>query len=384
MRKAFISLMKQPGSGSTTLKKIINPPSGVSEIFKSPYLMKKHLMIFILLLLVAVIGQAQNDSTAKKKIYRIWIKPIKSDQIKEGVLYTVQDSAVVISKSYLTRKKRNNQFDVSEFNARNIEIIELRNKNSKGLGVLIGGVSGIALGLATGYAIAKTKEKDLKNQIDNGLLGVAATCLIAGVGFMIGSLIGGAQKSITIGGHQELFDYNKSMLNDYSIMKNPGLANIKPAEFSKLRDKVEDIDGNVYRTLALGGQVWMASDLNVTHYVDGSDIFGIIREDFELGLKYNWFAIQEGRKICPEGWHVPTFAQWTSLFNSLGGKYVAGGLLVNDFSPRAKDKICQWWSSTEVDADNAHSFYLDNKTVGAMFTSTDKSSGMSIRCIRDY
>ncbi len=45
------------------------------------------------------------------------------------------------------------------------------------------------------------------------------------------------------------------------------------------------------------------------------------------GLLYNGYAVSESRKIAPEGWHVPTDAEWLQLVDYLGGDYVADGKL---------------------------------------------------------
>jgi hypothetical protein len=152
--------------------------------------------------------------------------------------------------------------------------------------------------------------------------------------------------------------------------------------FSKLRETALDIDGNVYHTLALGGQVWMDENLKVTRFRDGSEIPGVTENVPGFGRQYNWFAVNHSGKLCPAGWHVPSLTEWTSLINSLGGKDVAGSKLEEGFS--TKGNVSQWWSSTEQDTLHAQSLYLNNKTIGIMFTGSAKTSPLSVRCIRNY
>ena len=58
----------------------------------------------------------------------------------------------------------------------------------------------------------------------------------------------------------------------------------------KLTNKVEDADGNLYSTFAVGSQIWMAENLKVTHYRDGSEIPDITENIRGSGRQYNWFA----------------------------------------------------------------------------------------------
>jgi uncharacterized protein (TIGR02145 family) len=104
---------------------------------------------------------------------------------------------------------------------------------------------------------------------------------------------------------------------------------------------VTDVDGNVYQTVRIGNQVWMAENLRVTKYNDGSIIpldtsaatwynattpkycfynnttdSGSIRK---YGARYNWYVVSPAnlKKIAPTGWHVPSDSEWTVLENDL-------------------------------------------------------------------
>lgn len=101
---------------------------------------------------------------------------------------------------------------------------------------------------------------------------------------------------------------------------------------------VTDIEGNVYETVQIGNQVWMAENLKVTHYRNGDEIAtGFADEDWRAlstgafanygddssnvtpyGRLYNGYAITDSRGIAPEGWHIPSDAEWQELELFLG------------------------------------------------------------------
>lgn len=89
---------------------------------------------------------------------------------------------------------------------------------------------------------------------------------------------------------------------------------------------VTDIDGNVYPTILIGDQEWMAENLKVTHYRNGDPIHHVTDNDQwtslssgaycyydndpsnvdTYGALYNWYAVDYSRNIATAGWHVPT------------------------------------------------------------------------------
>lgn len=85
-----------------------------------------------------------------------------------------------------------------------------------------------------------------------------------------------------------------------------------------------DIDGNVYKTIKIGNQWWMAENLNVTHYRNGDEITSQWAYNYDenisetYGRLYTWYAIDDSRQIAPEGWHVPSDEEWKILEIYLG------------------------------------------------------------------
>jgi len=201
-----------------------------------------------------------------------------------------------------------------------------------------------------------------------------------------------------------------------------------------------DIEGNVYTTVKIGTQWWMAENLKTTKYNDGMDITQVTEYEawrylktpafcwFEndpdtyknkYGALYNWYSINTG-KLAPAGWHVPSEAEWWTLINYLGGWQVAGGKMKctgtieagtgpwyepntgatneSGFSAvptGAREEggnfiqqtpyEADWWAATEADFNSAFECIIryNHTTAGCESDGLVKSSGLSIRCVKD-
>lgn len=107
-----------------------------------------------------------------------------------------------------------------------------------------------------------------------------------------------------------------------------------------IKNAVKDYDGNSYDAVKIGEQVWMQSNLRTTHYADGTAIelgseanskkaYRYYPNDEQknvpkYGYLYNWTAAMHGahssetnpsgiQGICPNGWHLPSNAEWSQL-----------------------------------------------------------------------
>lgn len=131
---------------------------------------------------------------------------------------------------------------------------------------------------------------------------------------------------------------------------------------------ITDIEGNLYRTIQIGTQVWMAENLRTTKLNNNTDIL-LVTDDTEwssitspafcwygnnstvfkatYGAIYNYFTIQTG-KICPVGWHVPVSSDWNTLTTFTGGP--------NDAGARLKETGNNHWESASVGATNESGF----------------------------
>ena len=208
---------------------------------------------------------------------------------------------------------------------------------------------------------------------------------------------------------------------------------------------VKDIDGNSYKTVKIGEQIWMAENLKVTQYRNGDPIPNLTDEnDWEnteqgaycnydnnednvetYGRLYNWYAVDDNRGLAPNGWHIPTDDEFKQLEMYLGmsqeeaddgnfrgtneGSKLAGrsdlwndGILTNipEFGTSGLDLIpggyreygvyyydmdisCYFWSSTE-NGNVAAWYRLLNYNLSDIFRDDcNMRSELSVRCLKD-
>jgi uncharacterized protein (TIGR02145 family) len=197
---------------------------------------------------------------------------------------------------------------------------------------------------------------------------------------------------------------------------------------------IADYDNNIYETVKISTQTWMAKNLRTTHYLNG-DLIGtsnplILDISNELSPKYQWsyggddanaliygklytwYAITDTRKVCPVGWHIPADTEWATLESTLGGYTIAGSHLKEtgnshwiSYNLDATNVSCfsalpggyrnqtggfsyvgnygYWWSSTQGDVTTAwvRSIFVQSGMVSKV--DLIKRYGASVRCIKD-
>lgn len=227
---------------------------------------------------------------------------------------------------------------------------------------------------------------------------------------------------------------------------------------------VEDIEGNIYEIVKIGDQVWMAENLRVTSYNDGTSIptglspyewstttegaYDVFPHDYEdwptegidseeemldaYGALYNWFAVDNSRGLCPEGWYVPDDQDWQELVNYIFGDGKDGNALKscrqvnsplgNEYDTKEHPRWSKpqnieqygtddygfsalpggyryyygtysligysgfWWSSSEFETEesvNGLLRYMHHYSNRVMWIDGGKRYGFSVRCIKD-
>jgi len=213
------------------------------------------------------------------------------------------------------------------------------------------------------------------------------------------------------------------------------LVDFLSGEIKDLSKQVSNLVDNVYKTIKIGDQLWMAENLKVTHYRNGdviptgysnsewvnlsSDAYAVYDDDpanaDTYGNLYNWYAVGDSRGVCPDGWHVPSDYEYTVLIDYLGGESVAGGKMKevgldhwNSPNPNAGatnesgftalpagyrsssngsyDSMGYsgyFWSSSEFSSLGAWLRLLDYGNSNASRNYTNKRYGFSVRCLGD-
>lgn len=219
---------------------------------------------------------------------------------------------------------------------------------------------------------------------------------------------------------------------------------------------VTDVDNNTYPTVQLGTQCWMAENLRTTRYANGTNIaysegssstteayryfpYGASINLYPGGFLYNWSAVMGGsatsntnpsgvQGICPDGWHVPSVAEWTQLFNYVASQseyalatswsweyHIADALAdeagwknSNGFGTPGNHcdtifhtgfsaipaetgafnysggQYASFWSSTEGTSSSSVTYYQLQYNYSRIFENTSgKGSYMSVRCVKN-
>ncbi len=195
---------------------------------------------------------------------------------------------------------------------------------------------------------------------------------------------------------------------------------------------VTDIEGNVYKTIKAGSQIWMAENLKSTLLNDSTTIalvtdpekwkslsapgYCYYNNDDQAnsttyGALYNGYAVSTG-KLCPTGWHVPTAGDWqllrellldslsaggklkefgsyhwmspnTGATNIIGFTALPSGIRYFDGSFTAIQFYTGFWSASESGKEDEWYLGLYYKDASLVFSTVPKKDGLSVRCVKD-
>jgi uncharacterized protein (TIGR02145 family) len=203
----------------------------------------------------------------------------------------------------------------------------------------------------------------------------------------------------------------------------------------------------VLPSVTIGTQVWTTQNLSVARYRNG-DIIPQVTDQIQwsglttgawcwynndsasyaatYGRLYNGYAVIDERGLAPQGWHIPSDAEWNKMVKYLdadvdttcagcGLSLIAGGVMKSITGWNAPNtgatnisgfagfpggqrvnvrflfngyfynigKVGFWWSSTDDGGSNAWIRYLDYQSSSVTVFSDDKSFGFSVRCVKD-
>jgi uncharacterized protein (TIGR02145 family) len=185
-------------------------------------------------------------------------------------------------------------------------------------------------------------------------------------------------------------------------------------------------------TIVIGTQQWMRENLDVMTYRNGDVIPQVTDATVWVGLTtgawcwysnsadngaiygklYNWYAVNDPRGLAPQGWHIPTDAEWTTLGSLLDGNAAAGGKMKTTGTTRwttpntsATNESgfaglpggyrglsggsfnvgnnVMWWSATQASSTSARYRNLLASSGSLLGSDAPFFYGFSVRCLRD-
>lgn len=160
-------------------------------------------------------------------------------------------------------------------------------------------------------------------------------------------------------------------------------------------ESITDSDGNVYKTIKVGNQCWMAENMRSKADRDGKKIPGGKKSNDaepyryypdnsksnveQFGYLYN---VEAAQKVCPNGWHLPNNAEWNYLKENLRQGFAFYSSPAGKFSDEHREfnVVSYYWSS------DAHSCWYKDGAVYSELWRRDNaagSDGYSVRCIQD-
>lgn len=172
---------------------------------------------------------------------------------------------------------------------------------------------------------------------------------------------------------------------------------------------LKDIDGNIYKTIKIGNQWWMAENLKVTRDPGGNPITSYFYEDDSLqfgkyGRLYTWQTAMKNSEeenaqgIAPDGWHIPSLADWEELVRYLGGvenvaeqisvdgpigfdAHLSGGA---DFRGNFVyfNRYAMFWTSTTTSEERAYHVGISDEKKWDRFAAM-KGARIHIRCVKN-
>ena len=137
------------------------------------------------------------------------------------------------------------------------------------------------------------------------------------------------------------------------------------AQSGSKAETVSDIDGNIYKTIIIGNQIWTGENYKATRYRDGTPIplvteskkWSLLKTPAycwykndtinkeKYGALYNWYAVNKGQ-LAPAGWHVPLKSDWDALVNFLvRNGYNWDGTTNQNKVGKALAATTEWWKS---------------------------------------
>lgn len=278
------------------------------------------------------------------------------------------------------------------------------------------------------------KPMEIKVQLEHELGAFSINSMPAGAEVYID---GSFKGSTPLNGQIEIGQHDVMLtLDGYSAVKGAKIL-VNSADTIRRQFVLQEVGGETQtefdiETISIGSQIWMAENLNTTHFRNGEAIPEIkdaaawlqagekqqaawcyyendASSATPYGKLYNWYAVSDPRGLCPVGWKIPSDTVWRDLSSYLGDElagnkmksntgwskgengsnssginaYPAGirGFYSAEFYSKGEQST--WWSSKPYSANGVWIFSVNNSGKNLALGSGNKKSGFSVRCIKE-
>ena len=222
------------------------------------------------------------------------------------------------------------------------------------------------------------------------------------------SVKGKSSSSVIAGSAPKSSSSQKVAASSSTLSSTEGSSSSRSSE-GTIGSITDSRDGQTYKTVTIGTQVWMAQNLN--YETANSYCYSDTPSNCsKYGRLYTWAA---AKAACPTGWHLPAYEEFETLFTAVGGSSTAGTKLKltsgwNDFEGKSgngvdaysfsalpagrrngsedydyEGNVAFFWCSTEVDSSRVYYMSLYDIDDGAYPYYIDKYFGFSVRCVKD-
>ncbi|HRY33207.1 MAG TPA: FISUMP domain-containing protein [Bacteroidales bacterium] len=219
------------------------------------------------------------------------------------------------------------------------------------------------------------------------------------------------EKQITLAGNDIFANLKATCMGDVNASFTP------PAVFTCGQTLTDTRDDQIYPTVLIGEQCWMAKNMNIGTFIYGVGNQGNnyviekycyqnnLTNCYNFGGLYQWDEMMQYdttpgvQGICPAGFHIPTDSEWDTVIYTLGGYAMAGGALKVGGSSGFNGLLAGWvidcqkfrllgtkgffWSSTPYYGIYGYDRTLLYNSNSVTRDYADQEDGLSVRCLKD-
>jgi hypothetical protein len=176
----------------------------------------KHFSYIIIVFFCCISNSDAQKSNQRIKYYKTWVRYIDGSLKSKGILYELQDSAIIISNSLVVKNYPDGNYELTKINIQEIDKIRTRRTRNIGRGILVGAVSGIVIGGIIGL-IDGDDPPDTWFAMTAGEKAAGGGVILGVFGGVAGGLVGTIRVNFKINGNIHTYRSKKKKLQKYSL-----------------------------------------------------------------------------------------------------------------------------------------------------------------------